>query len=80
MQEQNINFFSTSKSKFYECASVKIKIKRKRKEKKIGDIDFLISVYILEVFLMLSTTFLEKILLGLESCLINACVKKSRFI
>ena len=53
---------------------------QKKKKKKIGDIDFLISVYILEVFLMLSTTFSEKILLGPESCLINACVKKSRFI
>ena len=74
MQEHNINFFSSSKSKFYECAC--IKSKSKQKQIKIGGIDFLISIYILKVFLLLSTTFSNKILLGPKSCLINPSVKK----
>ena len=60
MQEHNINFFSSSKSKFYECASVKIKIKRKRKEKKIGDIDFRISVLSLGSLPRAEHNFLRK--------------------
>jgi hypothetical protein len=55
----------------------------KKRKRKLETLIFLLVSYLLEVFLMLSTTFLEKnqkILLGLESCLINACVKKSTFI
>jgi hypothetical protein len=53
-------FFLQVNQNFMNVQVSKSKSKEKKK-KKIGDIDFLISVYVLEVFLVLSTTFSKKI-------------------